>query len=415
MQKDFGRIYCQRCLGANQLGQELCAKCGTRLMLVVEPSALRYEDVGQDAEYYEDLLERVSTLENKLTRVAEKLDQGLETLFQQTKNSGLEQAALKTLLDILHETKTVDRETYERLLHKRWQSDAVKRAERARYEELQARIIAKYVASESAIFKQLIKRAFALFGGGEALSGVRELERAAALAPDNLPLNSFLGEHFLREGKTTLAHDYLSRAHRLKPTDSRLCLLLGLACGDRGEAERAKELLGVVIRQGRASYAAHYALGRLLAAETNWADALAEFKRALRARVCPEAHYILGLVYHQLGRQRLALRHLQRAVELDLGYTEAFYALGVLHLRAGKRKQAEEAFAAARATGALESRLDGAINRMLQSNEATQLLSLFNPARQVKRLLVSGGDQRLAMALRKDLFNSATDVLTPLP
>lgn len=415
MQKGLGQIYCQRCLGANQFGQELCIRCGTRLMLVVEPSALRYEDVCHEAELQEDLLERVSALENRLARVAEKFDQGLDILLQQKRDSGLDRAALTTLLDVLQETKMVDREAYEQLLRKRWRRDSAERTERTRHQELQARIITGYRGSASAIFKGLIKKAFDLLSEGEAMSGIRQLERAAALAPDNLPLNSLLGEHFFRESKRTLAHDYLDRAFRLKPTEPRLCLLLGLACGDEGDAARAKELLGAAIERGGASYAAHYGLGRLFAAEENWADALSEFKRALRAQGCPEAHYTLGLVYHQLKRDRLAARHLQRAVELDPNYAEALYALGLLHLRAGKRKQAIETFAAARTTGALNHPRDLAIERALQSNEAPLLPSLFGSIRHAKRLLVSGGDGRLAAALRRDVFTAVPDVLTLMP
>ncbi|MBA3442365.1 MAG: tetratricopeptide repeat protein [Pyrinomonadaceae bacterium] len=384
-------------------------------MLVVEPSTLRYEDVFHEAELHEDLLERVSALENKLARVTEKLDQGLNVLLQQTRNFSLDQAALTTLLDVLHETKTVDREAYEQLLSKRWQHDSVERNERARHQKLQERIIKGYCGNETSIFKRLINKAFDLLSEGEVVSGIRQLERAAALAPDNLPLNSLLGEHFFRESKRTLAHDYLNRAFHLKPTEPRLCLLLGLACGDEGDAARAKELLGAAIERGGTSYAAHYALGRLFAAEDNWIDALSEFKRALRAQSSPESHYTLGLVYHQLNRDRLAARHLQRCVELDSNYAEALYALGLLHLRAGKRKQAVETFAAARTTGTLNHSCDLAIKRALRSNEAPLMPSLFATIGQAKRLLVSGGDQRLAAALRKDLFTSTPDVLTLMP
>ena len=35
-------IYCQRCLTVNPLGRELCVRCNTRLMLVVETAAVRH-------------------------------------------------------------------------------------------------------------------------------------------------------------------------------------------------------------------------------------------------------------------------------------------------------------------------------------------------------------------------------------
>jgi len=41
-----GKIYCQRCEAPNEMGEDLCGRCGTRLMLLVEPSAARFEGRG---------------------------------------------------------------------------------------------------------------------------------------------------------------------------------------------------------------------------------------------------------------------------------------------------------------------------------------------------------------------------------
>ena len=76
-----------------------------------------------------------------------------------------------------------------------------------------------------------------LMAKGEDKRGVRELERAAALSPDNAPLLSFIGEHFSRCGKMTLARDYLARAFESAP-DVRVCLC-SVAVG-RGLSRRAK-------------------------------------------------------------------------------------------------------------------------------------------------------------------------------
>src|SRR6266513_2907881 len=51
--------YCQRCLAANPLGQEFCARCGTRLMIVVEPNSSRF-DTGPASLYTDEhRLERI--------------------------------------------------------------------------------------------------------------------------------------------------------------------------------------------------------------------------------------------------------------------------------------------------------------------------------------------------------------------
>ncbi|MCA1615599.1 MAG: hypothetical protein LC800_16155 [Acidobacteria bacterium] len=88
MPRDFEQIRCQRCRAPNPFGQELCDQCGTRLMLVVEPSSLRYEEetlAGADAGGL--LAERVSSLENHLTRFAEKLERALDLMLKQVQSA----------------------------------------------------------------------------------------------------------------------------------------------------------------------------------------------------------------------------------------------------------------------------------------------------------------------------------------
>ena len=84
-----GQIYCQRCLAPNPVERDLCGQCGTRLMLVVEPAAHRYEDDAVGGGYEEHLLERVTVLEHHLTRFAEKLEKTLDLLLRQARSSSV--------------------------------------------------------------------------------------------------------------------------------------------------------------------------------------------------------------------------------------------------------------------------------------------------------------------------------------
>jgi hypothetical protein len=71
--------YCQKCLAANPLGQEFCARCGTRLMIIVEPLGARYDAADAAGSSEEHLLERISALENRLERLSEKVERALDT------------------------------------------------------------------------------------------------------------------------------------------------------------------------------------------------------------------------------------------------------------------------------------------------------------------------------------------------
>lgn len=400
--------YCQKCLAANPFGQELCARCGTRLMLIVDSPAARYEEHTWRVADEEHLLERVSALENRLTRLTDKLEQGLELLLRQAKNSYLDHALIETLIGLLTEAGTIEAGKLEELWRERCKMDATALDERERRKQLREEIIAHYHGPHRAVFEQHVRQALSLLEEDETTRAVRVLERASALAPLNAPLLYFIGEHFFSTGKMALARDYLSRAFQAAPDNYAVCLLLGLACGDEGELERARELLGEAARREKSSFAAHYGLGRLLAAERRWKDALIEFKLAQAANPSPEAHYVLACVYYQLGRDRMALRHLRKAIEMDNEYPAAFHMLGLVLSRTGEHEQAKDAFSAARATGGNDSRYRTASRKQMQSvNNAPQLSPLFSVSGQAKKRLVTGGDRRLAKIIHREALNAA--------
>lgn len=381
---------------------EHCERCGTRLMLVVEPAAVRYDPVEPPAFHEEHLLERVSAVEYRLLRLTERLEQTLDLMLRQARNAYFDHGLVETLIAILSDAGVIESAKLDAVWRERCRREAAEQDETQRRDELRAEIISRYHGKDGQYFKELIEDGMKKIAAGNAARGVQLLERAAALATDNAPLNSFLGEHFFRAGKTALARDYLERAWQSAPEDGRVCLLLGLACGDEGEAERAKQLLRNVVERGAASFAAHYALGRLLAAEERWADALVEFKAALAVRPSAETHYVVGCVYYRLNRNKTAARHLRKAVEMNESYSAALYMLGLVFLRTGDEARADEAFRAARAAGQDESRYRTARKVRLQPDEIPALPPLFSAARHARKRLVTSGDKRLAEAVRED-------------
>jgi|SRR4051812_31217159 hypothetical protein len=101
MNSDSVAHFCVKCLAANPVGQELCGRCGTRLMLVVESMASRYEDIGISGAHEEHLLERVSALENRLSRLTEKLEQSLTLFLKAAAEAGTGPAPIEKLLGVL--------------------------------------------------------------------------------------------------------------------------------------------------------------------------------------------------------------------------------------------------------------------------------------------------------------------------
>ncbi|MBD0371219.1 MAG: tetratricopeptide repeat protein [Pyrinomonadaceae bacterium] len=401
--------YCQKCLAANPFGQELCTRCGTRLMLIVEPPTGRFESDVMSAGPEEHLLERVSALENRLMRITDRLEQSLNLLLRQARNSYFDHALLESLIALLSEAGAVDREKLEGLWHERCQRDSVERDEIERRERVRAEIVADYRGPQTEDFAQDIAEGMELLTEGLTEQALQTLERASTLAPQNISLLAFIGEYFFRAGRMAPARSYLQRAFDLAPGDDRVCLLLGLALGDEGEAESAKMLLSDAVRRNDSSFAAHYGLGRIFAAEERWRDALQEFKRALAVRSSPEAHYVVGCCYYQLGHDRMASRHLRKAIGMDSGYAAAFYVLGLVLLRTGQRVEARSCFQAAREKSSSEPRYGIAARNMLKTTRRTAPHApFFNVARAHGRRLVTCGDKRLADAVITDALKSSS-------
>ena len=388
--------YCQKCLAANPLGQDFCFRCGTRLMIIVEPAALRYDNSDSVAAD-EHLLERVSVLENRLGRLADRMERALDLLLRQAQNSYLDRALLRSLIGLLDEGGVVDNQKLERVWQQRCEHDAAVQEQNSRREHLRTKILGSYRGAERVEFEQLIKDGFELIET-QNLGALQFLRRAIEKDPQNGDLLAFVGEQFFRAGKSKVARQYLSRALEHCPKDYHVLLLLGLACGDDGATEQAREMLEATTRRGGPSFAAHYGLGRLFVAEHNWTRAVREFKLALASKPSPEANYALGCLYYELGRDGLATRYLLRAVEMDAAYGEAFQLLGMVYRRVGNLESARSAFEKAEAARSLARGSVGTRGRKHPT--------LFIPANSKRKRLMTGGDTRLAKALREDALRA---------
>src|SRR5215213_2164832 len=364
--------YCQKCLAANALGQEFCTRCGTRLMIVVEPSSTRFETPSTSLSTDEHLLERISAAENRVARLAERLERSLDLLLRYAQNAYFDRSLMRALVGLLTEDGVVDTERLEQMWSERCQRDTVEQEENLHRDALRLRILASGQVQDKQLFEELVNEGFVLIEDKQVPQGITKLQAAAEIAEENAPLNLYIGEHYFRRGKTKQARAYLTKAHAAMPDDLRISLLLGLTCADDGEVELAKDLLSSATAQGCSSFAGHCGLGWVFVAEKNWRRALGEFKRALTVRPSAEAHYVLGCLYYQLNRDALAVRHLRKAIAMDDGYAEAFSLLAQAYERTGRKNA-----------------------------------SLFQPAKSGGLRLMTGADKRLAEALREDAL--ATD------
>lgn len=395
--------YCQKCLAANPLGQDFCSRCGTRLMIVVEPTSSRFEVGAAGLSTDEHLLERISATENRVARLTERLERSLDLLLRQAQNAYFDRSLVKALIGLLADDGLVQTDRLEQLWSERCQKDAVEHKESVHRDELRLSILARSNAADRHAFEELVNEGFLLIEDKQVSRGISKLQQAAE-SSGNPTLSLFIGEHFFRKGKTKLARTYLATAYAGMPDDVRISLLLGLTCADDGEVELAKDLLSNATQRGGSSFAGHYGLGWLFVAEKNWSRAIGEFKRALSIRPSPEAHYVLGCLYYQLDRLVLATRHLRKATEMDTSYSEAFYLLSRVYRRTGRKELARCALekAGSSTTNTEHER------QMPQTTPARTLkiAPLFQWSGSRSRRLMSGADKRLAEVLREDALRA---------
>ncbi len=373
-------------------------------MLIVTPPSTRNEMIWSNVSSQEHLLERISLLELRLTQVADRLSQALDLITRQSKTAQREHLLIETLMDALTASGIVENGKINQLWREKNKIEERRQASVGeQLEKNRDQILAKTTGGKSDPFAHLVKDGFRLIADGEEKQGVRTLERAAALESQNFPLLLFIGEHFFRSDKRVLAADYLEKAHQIVPSNQRVSLLLGIISADKGELENAKTLLESLGEIK--SFAAGFVLGMIYAAEQRWLNTLTEFKRALSAQPNAETHYLVGSACAEAGREKTALRHLQKAVELDSNFADAWFMLGAVYLRLGNQEEAKNALSQCLAARDLAAQSQAILRNPKKFAEIADTTLIFRTA-QIGRNIISGSSPRFVKLLREDLENA---------
>lgn len=326
--------YCQNCGANNQLGERSCQKCGTRLMLVVFPPSIRHDD-GIVPSYYEDhLLERVTLLEIRLSQVAERLSLALDLMLRQSKNNQSDHLLLETLIDSLNTLGAVEKETLTQKWRKRIKNTDEQEIAESKTDRLLRELAEPVADSKKELFTRLVTESLKLLSNHEEKQSLRTLERALEISPENVRLLLFIAEiHFQTDQSAKI---YLERILQIEPDNLKAKLLLGIALADSLELQKAEIYLQEILAENGFKFIANYVLGVISAFKLDWKSALKYFKESLSTFDAPETHYFVGCVYFQLHKFKLALRHLQKAVETDTNFADAWFMLAVIYKLLGE-------------------------------------------------------------------------------
>lgn len=396
--------YCQNCRAANSLGETNCRVCGTRLLLVVFPQSLKYDNNYVPSFYEDNILERVSLLELRLAQVTGQLAMALEFISREAKSFQRDHTLLQSFFETLESvnpdfSELLSRHTFELLNEKKSKQTA-----QSKREKILNEIFAAHDAKQTELFAHLIMEGIKLLLEKEEKQAFLNLERAALLSAKNVPLAIFIAENLYRADKFEAAQTHLERAFELDSQNHKILLLLGAIYGDAGETEKARKLLSVLISDAGKSFCVNYVWGFLAAFESNWEESLAAFKQASENADAPEIQYLIGAGYFQKGKYEKALNYFQAAVALDEKYADAWFMQSVIFDLTENEKSANAA-----RNNALESKEAGA--QCLEFLKKRKLPKIeialpFQHFKSGKNQFLTGGSRRLSVFFREQIYKA---------
>lgn len=343
-------MYCQVCGALNREDQEYCFRCHQKLLVLSGPLPEEDEESGYDEapdesfSFDEHLLERISILEEAVKRTAETVRQLLGALHKQEKNILINQTGLTALRELLEEKKLIGWEEWSDLWESKMDYQLLALEKRERFVAIKERIAALHHGDRRKVFLQHLDDAeYALFAF-DIERAVGSLEAAHKLDRDNYELAYFLGETHFNEGQTEPALSYFGRVLEVKPDHYEGLVYSGVIYYERGDAERAEEYLKRAVVLYPEMFLPHFSLGAVYAGQGNLAKAVLFLERAVSLDSVPQALYLLGSCFYEMGKLGPAIQKLQDAVRHDPAFEEAYHLLGLAYLDRHWNRKALEAF-----------------------------------------------------------------------
>jgi tetratricopeptide (TPR) repeat protein len=396
--------YCQKCRAANESGEGNCWRCGTRLMLVVFPPSLRHEEIVTPTFYEDHLLERVSLLELRLVQVMEQLKMAYEFMQREATTLQKDHLFLQSFFETIQKVnpdfaQLLNEEFFE--LYNEKTSKLNKKNKKDR--ELKI-ILSEHNNKQGELFTHLVKEGISLFQENEEKQALRTLERASLLSPKNVPLFVFIAKKLFLADKFDTAKNYLEKAFDVEAQNLEVLLLLGSIYADEKDAEKARKLLSILANNPLTTTCVNLIWGMLAAFEENHAESLAAFKEALTTNDNPEIQYLVGCANFQIKKYEIGLDHLEKAVNKDKKFADAWFMQSVIYDLLGNKEKAKETMKIA-----FEQREAGAQCLEFMKNDKHPILKTALPFRhfnQPDTKILTKGSLRLRKFFRSQIFKS---------
>lgn len=306
--------YCQKCLAPNPLGQVLCFRCGTRLMLVVEPAASRFDSHALRGATEEHILERISALENRLIRLAEKIEEGVSALVERAIGQDSDSETIRLLQSLLDEAIAVSGNRRVPHGNKRTQSEG--QIGTGRIRQVLVRVLESLPQTAETEGRRALAAAFTLLETSRAREGLELLKKAVDEGVGGALLASFVGECLFSRGSWDLAAGYLRRALCIDPRNGPANLMLGFICAELGDAQQADAYLSRAAVLECRGFSLYFSQGRLLLVQGDHKRAIYSLMRAAEFGNLEFCYAAIAEAYLFQSRQKEGEDYLRKALQI---------------------------------------------------------------------------------------------------
>jgi len=352
-------ILCQKCGTINQVGEESCSRCGTRLMIISNfaPSE------GQIPIWEEHFLERISALEHGIARLDGRIEEIYQIVQQLANESFYDHTMVETIVEVLKKSKLAGMENLERGWERRVSRRLRESEEREKFDNCKKSFLGAFRGRDRDGFVRRVEESAVFFAKHNFQKGIQSLEKAYAIDPDNTAIGIFLGKFHYQMRNYRSAGKYLQQVLKDNPQNFEANLLTGLLARRKRDFFQARDCLLAALASTSSSLVASLALGDVFLSLGEETRALKCFSQALDIKPIPQLHLLLGIVYGRQGQLRQSIRHLKKAIQLNPQNSEAFYQMGLVFLAQKQREKAAEFLKTAIRLNPGESRFRNALSR----------------------------------------------------
>ncbi|MEN8162493.1 MAG: tetratricopeptide repeat protein [Acidobacteriota bacterium] len=344
-------ILCQACGTPNPVRLEQCRRCGLRLLVI--SAAQPDGDPSEEAQIFEaqedleeNILERLTKLEDGLRSLSEALAASAGHLGQLEHNLTVTHAGVQTLTALLEQQGVVSKsemlEDWERAADEELHSRALAR----RFSDRTRRILSQAVHSgnDNPEFRRRLDALETTLVRADLGAGLDQMTDLADLTPGNDELWSLLGETAFEMGELEKAASAFEKVLALRGPHLESLIYLGTVASDLGHWERAEQVLTTARDLDPTAFLPSFTLGALAGMQGRPEDAIKHLETAIALDRVPQAYYLLGANSLEMGRTGGAIDAFKEAVALAPDFEDALYQLGVAYLRRGWSKKALETF-----------------------------------------------------------------------